>query len=434
MLAAASKVLAQVFPRKKPAVQGCPMGLLEAFRKAEVFSPGVVAGDGGEEAFSRDDGVGEIGGQNSGVNRDRDGLAGSHCEEDQEGRERRGHGAYSDVDWMHRQLLASFLLLLSAACGKQAVAPAGLKFETRARDLGTLTSGEEVEVRFPFVVKAPIRIDRLDGSCGCLHPRVELLDGDAFRAGMPLQAGTRGVIAVGFATAGLIGEKSTTLDIVGEGPGLPARLEIQAEMEPWFLVESGPLRFGEISGDEEEVRVVRVTGPEPFRLVRILAGGPPLKIEGIPSDKPTREQEFRVVLPPTREEGRHRRALRFLADNGFSLILQVEYIVAGELWTRPGERLLLGGIPSDAPTHASVEVGVREGGLEIPKVRLEGIPGATTDCVTLRQDSRYRVLLTLPSGLPKGPLVGTLELELLPRGESQSDVVHRKIQIIGVVL
>ena len=88
MLAAASKVLAQVFPRKKPAVQGCPMGFLEAFRKAEVFSPGVVAGDGGEEAFSRDDGVGEIGGQNPGVNRDRDGLAGSRCEEDQEGRER----------------------------------------------------------------------------------------------------------------------------------------------------------------------------------------------------------------------------------------------------------------------------------------------------------------------------------------------------------
>ena len=335
---------------------------------------------------------------------------------------------------MHRQLLATFLLLLSAACGKQAVAPAGLEFETRALDLGILISGADVEVRFPFVTNAAIRIDRLEGSCGCLNPRVELLDGAAFRAGMPLQNGTRGVIVVDFATVGLIGEKTTTLDLVGEGPGLPARLEIRAEMEPWFHLEPGPLRFGEITGDKEEVRVIRVTGPKAFRLVRILAGGPPLKIEGVPSGKATREQEFRVVLPPTREEGRHRRALRLLADNDFSLILQVEYIVAGELWTRPGERLLLGGIPSDAPTHASVEVGVREEGLEIPKVRLEGIPGATTDCVTLRPDSRYRVLLTLPSGLPKGPLVGTLELELFPRGESQGGVVHREIQIIGVVL
>ena len=88
VLEAASEVLAEAFPGEDPAIQGRPVAFLEAFREAEVFSPGVVAGDGGEEAFSRDDGVGEIGGQNPGVNRDRDGLAGSRCEEDQEGRER----------------------------------------------------------------------------------------------------------------------------------------------------------------------------------------------------------------------------------------------------------------------------------------------------------------------------------------------------------
>ena len=334
---------------------------------------------------------------------------------------------------MPRQLLVSLFLLLSAACGKPAVAPAGLKFEQHTLDLGRLISGEEVEVEFPFSTLSAVRVDRLSGSCGCLYPRIELSDGGESCLGVPLESGANGAIVAGFATAGLLGQREVTLDVLGEGPGLPARLAIRAELEPWFDVSPSPLHFGSVSGEKEEIRIVRVVGPEPFRITEILTGGPPLQIEGVPSPVSLKEQEIKIVLPPSREEGRHRRALRFLADNGYSFILQSEFSVEGDLWTRPGKRLLLGGIPSSVPTYASVEVGVRIGELPIPKVRLEGIPGATTDCVTLRADNRYRVQLTLPSNLPKGPLTGTLRLELHPRSGSMESIVYREIQIIGGV-
>jgi hypothetical protein len=325
-------------------------------------------------------------------------------------------------------LLAALLFL---ACGGPT--PPGFALEETVRDLGELDSGPTIPLTFPFQVgQEAVRIDRLTPSCGCLRPRI-LVAGQEVPLGTEMAPGTKGVVAVDYATAGFLGRKFTGVKITGSGPGLPAEVEVQSWLRSWFEVEPRAVQFGSVNGEQEERRQVVITGREPFRLTGLLGGAPPLEVAGIPSAEKALSQTIEIVLPPTTAEGRHAGFLNLATDQeGYPVPLAVEYTVAGRLWTLPDRRVLLGQVPVGMERFETIEIGAREGRLGTPEVVLEGIPGGESQVETLSEGSRYRIQLKVVPDAA-GTLSGEVLLRLPYTWAGTQEIVERRLQVFGVV-
>jgi len=328
-------------------------------------------------------------------------------------------------------LLGLSLALPMTACGGPE-AP-GFTLLESVRDLGELDSGPTLELRFPFAVgEEGVMIDRLTPSCGCLRPRLVVAGADV-ALGTPIPAGSHGQLVVEFATAGFRGRKFTGVDIVGRGPGLPAKIEVQSWLRSWFTIEPQALQFGMVSGAQEELRQVVIQGRAPFRVTGLLGGSPPLEVRGVPSAAAATSQTVEIVLPPTTAEGRHVGILNFATDHeDYTFPLAVEYTVAGRLWTIPDRRILLGELAVEQPVFATIEIGAREGSLKTPEVSLDGLPGGESHLETLTEGSRYRIQLkVVPDAV--GTLSGEVLLRLPYSWAGTEETVERRLQVFGVV-
>jgi uncharacterized protein DUF1573 len=334
--------------------------------------------------------------------------------------------------------LGWFFCLILAACGSENPDPnrsTGLVFSNRLQALGVLTSGEVREVVFPFTVGGQsVTVHNFETSCGCLNVRI-LIGGEVHPLGQEIAPGSRGELRVEWRTAGFEGLRKSTIRVLGVGPGLPATLNFSAELEPWFRIESGPVfQMGEFDGEIKQTFEVKVSAPEPFRLLDILAGLAPLKLAGLPSGQAATEQVFQIVIPAGEaEEGQHTGFLQFRTDQEYALTVPVDFTVARELWVKPAKRLLLGSIQSQQPSQAVLEVGARLGRLEKPVATLQGIPNASIVVVTLEDYKRYQLRVNVPSGLASGPVKGTIHLQLRHLLQGQERTVERVLQLLGVV-
>lgn len=334
----------------------------------------------------------------------------------------------------HRLFPIFSLLLLGgtfSCTGK--TAPDGLHFAQPVQDLGEMWAGEVRMLEFPFTVgEQPVRIDSALPDCGCLAPKV-LVDGQALLLPASIAAGVEGVLQVEYHTAGFQGRKFTGVDLAGEGPGLPMKLEVQSWLRPWFDVQPRAVDFGAVSGEEEVLHKVVVRGQEPFRITEVLGSAPPVEVVGVPSAEARVEQEFHLRLPASIEEGRHFGVFNFATDHeGYAFTLPMSYEVAGRLWTRPAGKLLLGTLKAGVEHFTTIEVGAREGVLEAPEVVLEDIPGGAVRVETLAEGSRYRVQLGLS---PNSEHVGGTAVLKLPYTDpaGHHEVVERRIRVFGVV-
>jgi len=293
------------------------------------------------------------------------------------------------------QFLALACLSLLPACTEEPP-PEGLSFEQPILDLGELWAGVVLALEFPFrVTGSEARIDRALPDCGCLRARIEV-DGKPVAFGTTLAAGTKGVLAVDYHTAGFQGRKFTAMEVTGEGVGLPLKLEVQSWLRPWFEATPRFADFGQVQGDVEEVVQITVVGQEPFKITEILGTAPPLQVRGLPSLESSLEHTFSVVLPPTTAEGQHYGVLNFGTDReGFTFTVPASYRVAGLLWTIPDDKVLLGQLHEGVEFFTQVEVGVRAGHLDVPQVVTKGLPGAVVRIETVVAGSRYRVQLGL---------------------------------------
>lgn len=331
-------------------------------------------------------------------------------------------------------LVAALCLSLAAlACSRPPLEP-GLHFETELVDFGRLDAGPSLPVVFPFH-NGPeeILIRALETSCGCVEPSLVIEDQpQPLPARIP--AGARGEIRAIYRTEGYSGRKLTGLTIFGEGAGLPRQLRVDSILDSWLVLDPPKLDFGAVEGLKEQALSLRVDGRGDFRLTEVLGGSPGLRVEGLPSAQGARTQEFRVVLLPNQEEGRHAAFLNLGSDAGFTVRVPVSYEVQGRLWTVPGSKILLGEIPAGVAASTAIEVGAREGRLEAPEVEILGLDGVRTAIRSLPGESRYRVDLTLPEQLPVGAFSCRIRLRLrhhLPGGVEEP---VRELRLFGVVV
>lgn len=334
-----------------------------------------------------------------------------------------------------RTLFAFFSLLALCglfSCSGETAVP-GLSFEQPVQDLGELWAGEIRVLEFPFQVQEQaIRIDSALPDCGCLAPQV-LIDGQPLILPSSIAAGQNGVLRVEYHTAGFRGRKFTGVDLKGEGLGLPIKLEVQSWLRPWFEMEPRALDFGTVSGEEEILRQVTVRGQEPFRITKVLSASPPVEVVGLPSLEAKKEHVFQMRLPANTDEGNHFGVFNFATDKeGYTFNIPMRFTIAGKLWTLPSEKLLLGTLKSGVEHFTTIEVGAREGSLEVPQVALEDIPGGAVRVETVVEGSRYRVQLGLS---PNTEHVGGTAVLSLPYTDAAGhrEVVERRIKVFGVV-
>lgn len=330
---------------------------------------------------------------------------------------------------------AAFLALCAACAPAPADLATGLVFPAPVVDLGTLMSGREEIVRFPFEVRGdqPVSVSALLPGCGCLEPYL-VRDGVRLPLGAPLAPGSRGEIVVAFRTAGYVGRKDTPLRVEGSGPGLPVELEIRSLLEPWLVVEPARWTPGPLDGEGPWEVEFRVRGPEPHRLLEPAGLPAGVAVEGLPSARAAREHRFRVVIGAGAAPGPQAWFLLLRADNGVSTVIPVDYRIEEEVWTRPERVIRLGEVPAGGEVAATVDVGVRHGELSVTAYRLEGLPGGTVECLELTPSRSYRLRLRLPIEVgASGVLAGKLHLELRHLVGGVSEDLSRQLTLAGVV-
>ncbi len=334
------------------------------------------------------------------------------------------------------QLRILLLCSLAAACGPASADDSGLGlvFDEPRLQLGTLISGEERLITFDYRVDgAGVVPTGFQTSCGCINVRF-VQDGKDLPLHTELEAGSRGQLKVEWKTAGFLGEKKSTVQVLGTGQGLPQMLTFTGTLEPWFVLEEAITDLGVADGQSEVSHRVTVRAPEPFRLLDILAGQPPLEIHGLEATEPAKVQHFDLVLPAGKgEEGEHKGFVQLRTDQPYTLTVPLKYEIAGRLWVKPGRRLLLGAIPQGVENTAVMEVGVREGELLKPDVRWEGADGVQISVVTLDELKHYQIKVVLPSHLASGPVTGRIYLQLQHRDRDSVQSLERVVQLVGVV-
>lgn len=326
--------------------------------------------------------------------------------------------------------------LLLGSCGQADPAEAvGILFEQPRQELGELVSGEERVVTFPFEVSdAPVRVNRFDSSCGCLDVELVSEQGQVFELGSMIPIGTRGALRAVWHTSGYTGDRDSTIRLLGEGPGLPQTLRFSGFLKPWFTIEPEVASFAAADRDAEQEMFITVRGPEPFRLLDVLASSTGIRVEGLPHSTPSTEQVVRLIREAGEsEEGRKAAFIQLRSDfEGYTATIPVEVIVESQVWVAPAKRYLLGKVVDRVITAPPLEFGAREGELEVLDVRSEGVEGVQLKYETIEAAKRFRLRLELPAGLASGPLRGTIHLRLAHRLAGRESLLEREIQYFGL--
>ena len=328
------------------------------------------------------------------------------------------------------------LLLGSAVAwscsGKNLPAGSGLVFHQDFIDLGERWAGEQMELEFPFsVVESAVAIDSVLPECGCL--RLELwVDGQPYEYGAQIAAGAEGVLKVHYNSAGFRDRKFIGINLKGAGDGLSARVEVRSWLRSWFELTPAVANFGVIDGKEPRMLKVEVRGQKPFRMTELITQSPGVEIRGVPSAASSQRQVLEIVVPATTAEGRHAGFFSIGTDmQGYTFRLGVGWEVAGDLWTVPDTRLLLGQVKKGVELFSAIDVGARAGQLDTPLVELSGLPGAEVRVEKLATEGRYRVHLKL---LPESAKInGEVLLSLPYTVDGRSETIERRIQVFGVV-
>ena len=422
-------------PGNQPSVQRGSVFPFHPFAQAGVLRRSVITRKSGQETMA-----GRLRGREVGSKRVGLGLSlasrASWQNRPKEGKEQ-GHGEAGHVSYLGRSSPQGqlrfwcFSFLLATACSDSQ--PNWVQFENPVQDLGTVVEGKQIALVFPFQVgQEPVQIQQLQPGCGCLSPQL-LIGGSPVSFPYEASAGTQGEVLVIYSTVGIHGVKNTPVNVLGTGPGLPARLEVRSVVEPWFVAEPSIMRLGRISAEESHRIPLKVSGPKPFRFIKALALPEGYRWEGVPSAESSVTQELALLLPPGDPGPRESDFLRLQADNELRFVMPLVFERVGAVWSRPSRIFPLGVLRSGIETQASLDCGATEGTLEVLETEILGIPDSRVDSVTLEESASWRIRFTLPSTLPLGPVHGEIRIRLRHQVGENIRELERNVRIVGLV-
>lgn len=158
---------------------------------------------------------------------------------------------------------AKYFVLSAIFCTPSCLSgkPSKLYF-TETRVKFEISAEHQKQVSFPFVVigNDPIQITKLDSSCGCANPRIELEASKSSPLGSPLPVGQHGKVIVDF-IAGAVDqtprhrpwEETARLWIHHTGENSPIVLSLKGQVRPNFTFVNPT--------QEHKLKVVRETVP-----------------------------------------------------------------------------------------------------------------------------------------------------------------------------
>ncbi len=311
-------------------------------------------------------------------------------------------------------------------------------FDKREMDFGTKLEGDLCEIDFPFenVGDAPLIISKAQPSCGCTVPHIMLGgaradDGSAaaetrYEFGKPIPVGGTGKIHVAFNLKGVHGAKVSQVSVFTNDPSGPATLRVQANVEPYFVLEPQHLNLGEISKKEGKsgsikisttrVPAFKITGWDP------LQPGITVKVEELPNEgKPAAQMS--ATIGEGANEGTFSSRVALHTDVGRTIDVYVSGMVYGPLEIKPGPYLMFGLIQKGTKTPRKIEAIARDPAqpIRVTKAEIEATEGGNqspknlseffqVDLRAVEDGKKYEVEVVALETLPDGVFRGTVRL------------------------
>lgn len=291
-------------------------------------------------------------------------------------------------------------------------APPRLHLEQARRELGPVSVGDMVTVRFPIRNSggSPVRILTVEGDCGCTSAKFP----------PSLAPGAGGEVLVRFEPQmGWSGRIEKSLKVRTSVPGSnDLTLTIAADIIPFVTQEpAGPITVRYTPGDVVR-REVRLTARQDLTIKfgKAKADSPLIRIDELPAPAaggvPTRR--LRLTIGPLRQPGDFHADVQVpTTSSRFPVItIPVEGLAeAGPVISSHDLILFLGRRPPTGTEQTRFQVSTRSGRLRVLAVE-PGVPGLRAEIQERTPGSFYEVVLRTTESWKHVPAVGTLRVRL----------------------
>ncbi len=295
-------------------------------------------------------------------------------------------------------------------------------FETKAIDLGEIAQHEEHPLEFPFRIEGqqPLVLTEAAPSCGCTDIKIEY-NGQPYVFGEPMEPGYSGRV-FGLFESGTFKElKKTDIKLRGNGLDMPIQLDIQALIQPIFVVTPRQALFGDVPARKGAEREIIVSAIEDFTITQWVNTPPGFLIEEVGEAEPTPDgkrviKRFRIRLLKDAETRRHYGSFlaRTSIDRRLEIVLQAN--VYGPVKYQPDQRLTFGMLDRGATPVRRVQI-LSATGEDIPEPQLEVLDSELFQAeLTVREAGKaYVAKVSISGDAPLGTHAGRLRIHF-PEG------------------
>jgi uncharacterized protein DUF1573 len=255
-----------------------------------------------------------------------------------------------------------------------------VKFEFLDLDLGFVYQENEVEIRFPFLLKGPdpVTITGMDASCGCSEVWLEV-EGERYPINTPIKAGSRGAIVGVFNAAQYLNVKTSTIRVLGNAMNLPIVLNLQAYIRRHFEISPGTVRFGQqmvrALRDQPAVQKVKVTGRVAFEIKswKMIPQGVEVKVLDEIQDLEDGRQSRWIELKLTDAipSGVFMRSVQAETTLGRDLEIHMYANIVGPVQFAPEEFLKFGAVTEGTSTKRQVKILASDPTITLPTPKIE---------------------------------------------------------------
>ncbi len=318
-----------------------------------------------------------------------------------------------------------------------------LQIEKYEIDLGNVFQQHSSDLEVPFVVVGPdpIVITETETSCGCTHAGIRpdwdpSFEGELWPMNREIPAGAKGTIVATFDANRYERVKASTITIRGNFTSSKVVLQVTAFVQRIFSLLPEQVRFEKLAiaqlSNTEVHREIRVTGMEPFEVIRWKRITPGLKVEEIGDAETLKDgrmaRTFRVSATNTLPEGRLSSSLIAETSLGIDLEFLVNGHVLGAIQYVPSESLSFGIF--DQGQSRSRTVKLESNGMEIPEPQFEVLGDArgvmSAELLATQVGKLYEIKINIGDTTAAGSYNGILRISFPEAsGLQKKDIIMR---------